>query len=227
VVTGGLVDMGSPHGNVLSLSADASLATFNWDVSWALWPRSTNSAPYDPTRTFVNFDAFVSRLKPFWVRLGYNGSPYPDTRDLQIDVNPTVVGAFQSFSIPLSSFSVTWLTGNPAPLPTMIEFGIRGILTNSALSWGYDSNNVLMIDNLTYVVEPAPSPPPALSIAVSDNTVAISWPTNATPFVLQETAALDAPSWTVVTNLTVVTNGTNYVNVAPLLGQNFYRLTSP
>ena len=222
----GFVDIGPPYGNAVQLSADSSLCTSNWTATWVAWPPSTNSAPYDPARTFVSFDAFASKLKPFWVKLYYNGGSYVDTRNLQVDVNPPAAGSFQHVSIPLSSFAVTWLTGNPPSVPTAIEFGIRGITTNAALSWGFDSNNVLLIDNLSYVVVPALNAGPNLSIWAFGNAVTLSWPTNSTTFALQESFDLSLLTWTNVPAAPVVTNDINQVTIAPAQGRRFYRLKS-
>jgi hypothetical protein len=227
VVTADLFNVGAPHGNVVLLSADSSLCTSNWTALWGAWPRATNTATYDSGRTFVSFDASVSKLKPFWVKLEYDGSSYQNARNLQIDVSPTVVGSFQSFSIPLASFAVTWLTGNPPDLPTYVEFGIRGDLSNGALSWGLDSNNVLMVDNLSYFVVPASNAGPVLNIAVSDDLLMISWLTNGTVFALQESVDLNPPGWTNVASLPAVTNGMNCVSLAPVPGRRFYRLRTP
>jgi hypothetical protein len=72
-------------------------------------------------------------------------------------------------------------------------------------------------------------PPPSLSIRLTTtNTVAVSWPSSATAFVLQEnTNGLGSVNWSNVTS-TIQNNGTNrFTIVNPPTGNRFYRLAQP
>ena len=75
---------------------------------------------------------------------------------LSTDVDPSGVGSFQHFSLPLSSFSVVALVGTPPELPAQIDSGISGNTTDPATSWGFDAGNTLQIDNISYAVVPEP-----------------------------------------------------------------------
>jgi len=68
--------------------------------------------------------------------------------------------------------------------------------------------------------------PPVLSVALSGNSVIISWPTNGTAyFQLQSTASLSpAPNWTTVSTPPVIT-GNLYQVILPLMpGAQYFRL---
>jgi hypothetical protein len=69
---------------------------------------------------------------------------------------------------------------------------------------------------------------PLLTIKLAgSNTVIISWPAPAAGFVLQQTSALDTPSWVNVTNAVAVTNGINQVSLSFTSGNQFYQLIRP
>jgi hypothetical protein len=72
-------------------------------------------------------------------------------------------------------------------------------------------------------------PPPSLSIRLTtSNTVAVSWPSVATGFALQQnTNGLSSVNWSNVTG-TIQDNGTNrFITVSPQSGSRFYRLVQP
>src|ERR1041384_885645 len=164
VVTFATVDGGQPlQGHALRVSVDSSQMTNNWYGAWQGWPVASPGVSYDPIHTFLSFDLLVSDLKPVHVKLYYNSVPQ-NTRNLEIDVNPTVVDSFQHFLIPLSAFSVTFFFFDPPAYPTTVEFGIRGRPAMPDTTWGFASNNVFMLDNIIYSIAPA------LSITASDTT---------------------------------------------------------
>jgi hypothetical protein len=220
-MTADLFDAGSPNGSVLMLSVDSSQTTGNWGVSWDSWPVLKTFPQYDPARTYVNFEASISKLKPFYVKLEYLGGDM-DIRNLEIHLTPTVVDSFQRYSIPLSSFAVTYVSGSPPDVPTVVSFGIGIDGTNYYAAWGSGSNNVLMIDNLSYFVVP-----PSLSIGSSNGSAVVSWATDTIPYVLEQNSDLNTTNWIVVTNIPVVADEREQVVVSSAVGRNFYRLRSP
>jgi hypothetical protein len=173
---------------------------------------------YDPAHTFFKFDLLVSQLRPFHVQLQYCGG---DCRDLDVDVNPTAVGSFQTWVVPISAFTPTIYlfghTGIPA-FPTVVEFGIHGEVANSATTWPAAPDNVFMVDNIAYIIAPP------LSIAPVSDGLVLSWSTNTTGFVLKQSSDLGGTNWTSVTNAPVVNNGCNQVTLPAAAGQGFYRL---
>jgi hypothetical protein len=217
-----ITDAGPPQGHVLTLSVDSSACNSAWSISWILNPHVT-FAGYDPERTFLSFDALASKLKPFSVRLEYvdQGGSFA-TRDLWITVTPTNAGTFQHYSIPLTAFSTTYLSGNPPDYPTAVYFFIAGDPATPDTSWGFDTNNVLSVDYLSYTVFPPP-----LSIGAATNGMIVSWPTSVTAFVLQQSSTAEIGSWTDVTNAPVVAGDFNQLIVFPTASQGFYRLRSP
>jgi hypothetical protein len=78
-------------------------------------------------------------------------------------------------------------------------------------------------DGLIYTRQSAP----VLSLAPSSHGVVFSWPGFYAGFVLQQTADLSSPNWTIVTNIPAITNGLSQLSVAPSLARAFYRLASP
>jgi hypothetical protein len=62
-------------------------------------------------------------------------------------------------------------------------------------------------------------------MTVSGQNGTLSWPTNATGFVLQQT--VDLSNWVAVTNAPLLTNGVNQVVVSPVSPQTFFRLLGP
>ncbi|MEO7514200.1 MAG: hypothetical protein ABIW93_00190 [Verrucomicrobiota bacterium] len=66
---------------------------------------------------------------------------------------------------------------------------------------------------------------PSLGIALlSNNEVVISWPTNATDFVLETNSNLNTTNWVAVTNVPVVVNDQNTVTNSITNSTGFYRL---
>lgn len=70
-------------------------------------------------------------------------------------------------------------------------------------------------------------PPPALNIVMSSGALALSWPSTTILFGLQQTCALTATNWTVVTNCPSFANGWYHVTLSPTNTATFYRLQSP
>jgi autotransporter-associated beta strand protein len=75
------------------------------------------------------------------------------------------------------------------------------------------------------VTVPSVESQPSLAIALNASDVTISWPTNATGFVLQELAAFSATNvWSDVTNDVIVSGTNNTVTVNSSSGNDFFRL---
>ena len=70
---------------------------------------------------------------------------------------------------------------------------------------------------------------PSLGIAVSDNNVVLSWPTNASGFLLQENSSLAGTNWVTLTNAPVVnvSNSEYEVILSPASVISFFRLRGP
>ena len=221
VLTHEVVDSGDPaHENVLRVTVDSSANINNWYAAWQGTPVTKTVASYDAAHTFLTFDLLVYLLRPFHAKIYYN-SPPMNTRNLQVDVMPTVTGSFQRFTVPLSAFAVTYFENTPPNNPTLFEFGIRGDSTQPDTTWPFTATNVFVLDNIMYSV----SPP--LSIANSGNTLVLSWVTNAGNFVLQQSSDFIVPNWVAVTNTLNVVSGQNQVIISPVAGRSFYRLVGP
>lgn len=220
-VSYGTIDTGDPaHQNALRFTVDSSASAHGWYADWgpSLVPKPV--ASYDPEHTFVQFELLVYELRPLHVQLSYGGGEPFTARGLQVDVNPTVSGSFQRFTLPLTAFQLVSLIGTPPNYPASFQFGIRGDPANPDTTWPSCATNMFMLDNIRYLI----SPP--LSIAGSNNTVAIAWPTNAVGFTLQQSSSYTG-LWTAVTNIPVVVNDQNQVLLQFVAGQNFYRLVGP
>lgn len=70
-------------------------------------------------------------------------------------------------------------------------------------------------------------PPPALSVTSSSGALALSWPSTALPFFLQQNYDLTTTNWTAVSNSPSFTNGWYQLSVSPANAATFYRLQSP
>jgi len=66
--------------------------------------------------------------------------------------------------------------------------------------------------------------PPTLSIAPSGGGILLSWPANASDFVLQQNADLSATGWMDATNSVTQTKSGNQVFIPNPIGKSFYRL---
>ena len=216
------IDLGPPHNNVLCLQADCSnQGQYPWTVGCTMWSHGTPTVVYDPAHTFLKFDLLVSHAEPFHVQLQFVGTNF-DTRDLDVDVTPAGANEFETFLVPLWAFTnTTWVIheATPPDFPTALDFSISGNPTNSSPGWPSASDNLFIVDNISYVV----SPP--VSISSPGETVVVSWPTNTAGFVLQQT--VDFTNWSVVTNTPVLSNGMNQVVLSPEVPVRFYRLSEP
>jgi len=69
-------------------------------------------------------------------------------------------------------------------------------------------------------------PSPVLSIKYSGEMATVSWPSNFTGFILQQSGDLTATNWVDVTNAVNVVGNENQVTISPVAGNNFFRLKS-
>jgi hypothetical protein len=223
-----ITDVGGSQGHVLTLSADSSACTGPWSGDWTVplqiqsIRRSNALTGYVPERTYLSFDAWVSKLIPFRVRLEYTDSA-PSVRDLETYVYPSVVGSFERFVVPLSSLSQTFFLGNPPDNPTSFVVYMDGYPSATNAMWGYSSGNVLSIDNVSYYV----LPPPLDLKADGAGNLLISWPTNVTGYVLQESPSFRATNWSDVVTVPIPTNERNQIILSPTGEFRFYRLRGP
>jgi len=68
---------------------------------------------------------------------------------------------------------------------------------------------------------------PILAIALSGNSVIVSWPSSATGFKLQQNSNLATTNWT-TSGYSISTNGTiDSITISPPIGALFFRLASP
>ena len=82
-----------------------------------------------------------------------------------------------------------------------------------------DGSKLVMIGNSS-------QPTPVLSIKNSGNAAIVSWPSNFTGFILQQSSDLTATNWVDVTNSVNVVENENQVIISTVIGNNFYRLRS-
>jgi len=225
-VSASIEDIGSPQRKILKVTVDSSdqvlqIPPHPWTSRWTFSPTlSWTPQIYDPAHTFLKFDGLVSVLRPISIQIQLAGSPA--TIDLDLEVMPDTTNAFQTFVLPLSSFRVTTFgRGGHPPYPTLSCFGMHGDTTQPETTWPAATNNFIMVDNISYVVAPA------VSIAVREAAISISWPTNAAGFALQENADLTTQNWSTVTNAMVISNGVYQITVPADRSQNFYRLVAP
>jgi len=84
-----------------------------------------------------------------------------------------------------------------------------------------DTNSPVYL--LAVTLNTAPAPPVLGILLQPDNTVRLSWPTNAADYGLQSTVNLAPPQWMPVTAASAVVGGQITVT-QPVAGTRFYRL---
>ena len=127
------------------------------------------------------------------------------------------------------SYSIDWFTvDGGGGTSTGIVYSVSGTIgqpdAGSAMSGGNFS-----VDGGFWGIFAVPTPgAPLLAIArTPTNTVAVSWPSPSTGFVLQQNANVATTNWVAATE-SVTDNGTNkFVIVNPPAGNRFYRLSKP
>ncbi|HXC98957.1 MAG TPA: hypothetical protein VN048_06420, partial [Verrucomicrobiae bacterium] len=98
------------------------------------------------------------------------------------------------------------------------EYSPSGILLNSFVVNGGSVANAFVIQPTTIV--------PSLSIVSSGNNIALSWPTNAAKYVLQQSFDVTTKEWTNISIEPTVTNSQNQIVLTPTNSQSFFRLSS-
>lgn len=63
--------------------------------------------------------------------------------------------------------------------------------------------------------------------AASPNSIHLTWPTDATGYLLQQKAGLSATNWTIVTNLASIVGTNKQVTISPVIGNRCFRLVHP
>lgn len=89
-------------------------------------------------------------------------------------------------------------------------------------AWQYDATTTVDFDWLAY--GPACNLPQLLKATLAGNAVVLSWPTNATGFMLQSTPSLVPPIWTDVTNGLTIVGAENTVSIAVTNARRYFRL---
>ena len=65
---------------------------------------------------------------------------------------------------------------------------------------------------------------PSLGLAHQAGNLTISWTTNQTGLIVQQTTNLASPNWTTATNAVILTNGQYQILISPTVGNKFFRL---
>jgi len=87
--------------------------------------------------------------------------------------------------------------------------------------------NIFAATNLASPMFEISLPPVAMSATRSGTNLVLSWPSPPGGFALQQNADLTTTNWETVTNTPIPTNGQNQVILAPITGNQFYRLNYP
>ena len=216
------IDIGPPEDHVLAVQFDSSSYTqyTHWSIQVVLPVQNMPAVSFDPANKFLKCDLLVSLLRPVHLRVEYVN--YTDARDLDLDVNLTTTNEFQTFLLPLTAFTNTVWGAGSVGSPTAVDLIIDGETAQPDTTWPCAPDNMVMLDNVSYIVCPP------LTIAAPDaNSVLLSWPTNATGFLLQQTRDLTAPIWTDVTNAPLVADSMNEVMLPRGPDRAFFRLSGP
>jgi len=87
--------------------------------------------------------------------------------------------------------------------------------------------NIFATTNLTSPIFEVSLPPAAMVVTLAGTNLVLSWPSPPGGFALQQNADLTTTNWETVTNTPIPTNGQNQVILAPVTGNQFYRLNYP
>jgi hypothetical protein len=125
----------------------------------------------------------------------------------------------------MDTFGRTYVSGDAGASWALVN---APALPWTALALSADGSTLMAaFDGGIYVSPLQISSPPALRITHSGSNVVLSWPTNATGFGLQQSAALGSPNWVGATDPVSIVNARNQVSVTATNRANFYRLKSP
>ncbi len=148
-----------------------------------------------------------------------NGPIYSSTNSGMTWAVITQPGTYE-FPMSADSDSDVWLAGatiHPSPEN-------QGLTNLPSLNWyavgsDPDGNKLVMTGGSS-------QPSPVLSIKYSGEMATVSWPSNFTGFILQQSGDLTATNWVDVTNVVNVVGNQNQVTISPVAGNNFFRLKS-
>jgi len=91
-------------------------------------------------------------------------------------------------------------------------------------SASYTFTNIV---NRSLVAAFVPEPPRLSCFALQTGALGLSWPTNASGFVLQHNSDLEPATWVNTTNIPTVVGTNKQVTLFPMTGSGFFRLTRP
>ncbi len=148
-----------------------------------------------------------------------------DTIALWVNPDPSTFGAATSPIPSMADGGIVQIVGTQ-PFTTEPSIG-RFAFRQSAGPSRSHADEVRVGRSWADVTPPAPvvAAPPKLSVALSNSTAIISWPTSATGFNLEGAANLNSPiSWAPVANPVTVVGTNNTVAVSATSGNQFFRL---
>jgi hypothetical protein len=132
---------------------------------------------------------------------------------------------------PLSPVGATILVPVPAQYPFLtgdsvtFQAGSSGVLyftiNDDASGGSYSDNAGTMNVQLT-----SARSTPLLRISLAESNVVLTWPNIGSNYQLIQSDCLPGTNWSVVTNLPVISNGTNNVYLAPTNKWSFFQLQS-
>lgn len=218
-----ITNNGAAQGNFFTMTVDSSQSTAAYMAGCSQVACAAPVPPvvFDQAHAFIKFDISVSKLRPVYVGLEFQCVPFGGGRSLVLRVQPAAVGSFETFLLPMT----TVITNsnncgtNFSTFPTAFQFYIFGDPANTDTTWPPAADNTVAVDNVSYILQPV------LSMTVNDEAVTLSWSTNATGFVLQQ--SLDLSHWGTVTNTPVLTNGASQVVLSLAAPQRYFRLNGP
>ncbi len=139
----------------------------------------------------------------------------------------TELEIFSQFTVSGGVPSILPLGGHDFGPPEQNHYDLGGGVepNQSTLTYNRAYRDDITWSALTIVSPPLPPSSPVLAVEPGANSVvALSWTTNATGFVLEETASLVPPNWTAVTNVPISTNEIFLVTLSRTDDAHFFRL---
>ena len=206
--TGGALWFGQAEVSADGISSAQSGPIVSYSIS--------DTGPFVGDQTTLQTTFFISQPEQlgFWWTVS---SQPPDGVAFSINSNRVAT---------LSGQSVAWQN-----FQTNLAAGVY------TLTWTYSKGPVNIPDGILYVdaawvdqvtLTAAALTAPTLEVqSTGPNAILLYWPVSPSVFRLQQTLALNPPSWTDTTNTVNVVNGINQVSVSAVGASHFYRLVYP
>jgi hypothetical protein len=114
------------------------------------------------------------------------------------------------------------VTATPAPGSVFKNWVENGKVVSTSASYTFTN-----IVNRSLVANFAPEGPRMWHVVAAPGALAITWPTNATGYLVQRCTNLNLTNWVNVTNAATIVGTNQQITITPMNGASFFRLMKP